>query len=287
MASWYGGFPPYVPVAERRAMALRHARKLEKKGAKLNPVTVNGRIIASSWWGKSWCQNLERYADFAYRLDRGRAYVRNGMVLDMRVAKGVVKALVAGSRPQPYEVSVRVKPLRPAVWSRLQKLAAGRIGSLQALLAGSFPEELKETFFEERAGLFPTPKEIDLDCTCPDWAEMCKHVAAALYGVGARVDSDPSMFFLLRGVSMEELVGRAAAHERKRLLRKRPVASERVLTAHKAGGRDLSALFGVPIDTAAQPPVAPVGKTRASSTPAPKRSVPRGHKGKPRRVRGT
>jgi len=250
MTAWYNGFAPYVPVAERRARAQRQASKLAKKGRTLNPISIAGRTIASSWWGKSWCANLERYADFAYRLERGRAYVRNGMVLDMSIEKGTVKALVAGSRATPYNVTVTVKPLSESAWKRLSKLAQGRIDTLQELLAGKFPEELRSSFFDKTSGLFPKPSEISLDCTCPDWATMCKHVAAALYGVGARVDTDPSAFFVLRGVSMDDLVSTAAAHERTRLLTKKSVKSKRLLKTKDTPANELSALFGVNVEQA-------------------------------------
>lgn len=226
---YWNNFPRYISVAERQTKALRQAEKLRKKNAGLEPVIVAGRTIASSWWGKSWNKNLERYADYSNRIGRGRSYVCNGMVLDLRIEKGAIQAIVAGSHRKPYQVRIRIKTLPSATWRLLVENAAGRIGSMQGLLAGQFPEELKDLFFSQDKGLFPKRAEISFDCSCPDWAAMCKHVAATLFGVGARLDSAPELFFTLRGVSMNELVGQVAKKETEKLLSKEKVRSRRVM----------------------------------------------------------
>jgi uncharacterized Zn finger protein len=260
---YWNRFPPYVSVAERRAKALRQAEKLRKKIAGLEPVVVTGRTIAASWWGKSWNKNLERYADYSNRIGRGRSYVCNGMVLDLKIEKGTIQAIVAGSHRKPYQVSIRIKALPAVTWKLLVKNAAGRIGSMQLLLAGQFPEELKELFFSKDQGLFPKPAEISFDCSCPDWASMCKHVAATLFGVGARLDSAPELFFTLRGVSMNELVGQVAKKETEKLLTKEKVTSKRVMKTAGTGSEDIAALFGISIATADDSAALP-GKRRGA-----------------------
>lgn len=206
MAFWRfdRGFPAYVPVAERRAKALLQAKKLEKKGRKLDPVRVAGTRIAASFWGKAWCANLESYSDFSNRLPRGRAYLRAGAVLDLRIAEGSVKALVAGS--SLYEVSVRIRRLPRKRWEGLVSSCTGHVDSAIELLSGRVPEGVLRALVDRKAGLFPAPREIEFDCSCPDFAGMCKHIAAVLYGVGARLDRSPELFFTLRKQDLNDLV---------------------------------------------------------------------------------
>src|SRR5512135_3060099 len=118
--SWgYYGWRPYVPVAKRRARAAREMSKLAKKtGLAASPVELNGRKIASTFWGKAWCDNLEAYSDFANRLPRGRTYVRNGSVVDLQIEKGTVTAMVAGS--ELYEIKIQIKPPAPKTWKTIQ-----------------------------------------------------------------------------------------------------------------------------------------------------------------------
>jgi uncharacterized Zn finger protein len=242
---YWSYYPPYVSVAQRRARALRQAEKLKKKHPDLEPVTVTGRTIARSWWGKSWCQNLERYADYENRIGRGRSYLWNGMVLDLKIGAGCINGIVAGSAATPYRIAIKIKPLAAPVWKKIVGNAAGRIGSLQTLLAGGFPADLQDLFFSRERGLFPRPAEISLDCSCPDYAVMCKHVAAVLYGVGARLDAKPALFFTLRGVSMEELVGRVAQQATTELLGRKNTASARILSTVGKKSTDMGALFGI------------------------------------------
>lgn len=203
----YGGFAPYVPVAERQRRAAKEAGKLTKKGQTLSPVRLDGKTIARSFWGKSWCDNLESYSDFANRMPRGRSYVRNGSVLHLDIRQGEVDALVSGS--SLYKVKVRIAPVGKKRWAALCRASAGGIGSLMELLQGKLSERVMGIMTDHKAGLFPAPKEIELDCSCPDWADMCKHVAAVLYGVGARLDEKPELLFLLRHVDHRDLVSQA------------------------------------------------------------------------------
>src|SRR6266478_1469893 len=232
----YGGFPRYVSVGERRAKALLQARKLEKRGRVLEPVRLEGQRIASSFWGKEWCKNLESYMDFSNRLPRGRTYVRSGAVVDLRLGAGQIDALVAGS--SLYEVSVRIDKLARKRWGALIKRCAGRIDSVVELLRGRLSETVLEALVDRRAGLFPAQREIDFTCSCPDYASLCKHIAAVLYGVGARLDKRPELFFTLRSVALEELVAKSAL--------RRGGAPEDALD-----NRALEGIFGIELDVGA------------------------------------
>lgn len=228
---------PYVPVAKRRQEAARHVQKMAKKGQAVTPVIVEGRTIAKTFWGKSWCENLERYSDYESRLPRGRTYVRNGSVVDLKIGQGEIKALVSGS--EIYTVQIAVEPTSSSVWKALCNDCAGSIDSLVELLQGRFSEGVMERVCLQGKGLFPSPKDIKLSCSCPDWADMCKHVAAVLYGVGTRLDASPELLFTLRGVDKSELVAKAGEGLP---AAKKPSSSKRVLT-----GGDLGAIFGVEI----------------------------------------
>jgi len=200
----YYEWRPYVPVAERRRNAAKKLAKLRKNGQTVSPVTITGKVIAGSFWGKSWCTNLERYSDYENRLPRGRTYVRNGSVVDLQIAKGKVSAMVSGS--SLYTVTITIAPVTAARWKAICKDCAGTIDSLVELLQGRLAKGVMDRVCREGDGLFPAPKEIKLSCSCPDWADMCKHVAAVLYGIGARLDEKPALLFELRGVDENELL---------------------------------------------------------------------------------
>ena len=234
---------PYVSVAQRRRQAAREMDKLCKKGHPVSPVTIEGRTIASTFWGKAWCDNLERYSDYANRMPRGRTYVRNGSVVDLQVAPGLVTAMVSGS--ELYKVEVKVAAVPRPHWESICADCAGGIDSLVELLQGRFAKGVMERICLQDTGLFPAPRELSFSCSCPDWAVMCKHVAAALYGVGARFDASPELLFRLRQVDESELVARAGSDLP---LSKKATNSNKVL----ADG-DLSELFGLDLDTAATP----------------------------------
>jgi uncharacterized Zn finger protein len=231
----YFEWPSYVPVAEKRRQAERKLAKLKKKGQSVAPVKIEGRTIAKTFWGKSWCTNLERYSDYATRVPRGRTYVRNGSVLDLQIAKGEVIAMVAGS--SLYKIKITIAPVKAARWKAICRDCAGAIDSLVELLQGRLAKGIMDRVCREGDGLFPSPEEIKLSCSCPDWADMCKHVAAALYGVGARLDETPELLFVLRGVDENELLADAGRD----LVRTRAVPS----TAKLLGDSDVAALFGL------------------------------------------
>ena len=210
----YGGwsFRPYVSVTEKKARAAKAiARVAKKRGRAAEPVVIprRGRGIATTFWGRAWCDNLERYMDFANRLPRGRTYVRNGSVVDLAIARGKVEALVAGS--ELYTVTVRIAQMKRARWRGVVSRCTGRIGSLVGLLRGKLSAEVLAVLADAKDGLFPEPREITMECSCPDWAGMCKHVAAVLYGVGARLDEKPELFFTLRRVDETELLSSATS----------------------------------------------------------------------------
>jgi uncharacterized Zn finger protein len=254
-------YRPYVSVGERLRKAEAAAKKLQKKGQKLAPVQIDGRKIASTFWGKAWCDNLESYSDYENRLPRGRAYVRNGSVVDLQIANGKIEALVQGSAL--YKIAVMIEPLAPARWKKFQKSCAGKIANLLDLLQGRLSKDILNDITAQDSGLFPAPKEIKLDCSCPDWADMCKHVAAVLYGVGARLDSQPELFFTLRGVDMQDLVTAASATA---------VTSADGTSSTSAAleSANLSEIFGVEIEEAAVASSSPaevrlrVAKTKSS-----------------------
>lgn len=203
----YGFWKPYVPVAKRRAQAAKEVVNRQKQGKSASPVVIEGRKIVDTFWGEAWCDNLERYSDYENRLPRGRTYVRNGSVVDLQITRGAIHALVSGS--SLYEITLKIAPVEGARWKSICGDCAGAIDSLVELLQGRLSKGVMERICRQKDGLFPAPGEIKLKCSCPDWAGMCKHVAAVLYGVGARLDRSPELLFVLRGVDEKELIAQA------------------------------------------------------------------------------
>ena len=265
--SRYSFYPPYVPVAERKRKAAAAAKKLSaKSGRALAPVTLATKKIATTFWGKAWCDNLEAYSDYENRLPRGRTYVRNGSVIDLQITNGKVEALVQGSNL--YKIAIGFQPLAPKCWMNFKARSAGKVTNLLDLLQGRLSKEILADLTAKGAGLFPAPKEIELGCSCPDWADMCKHVAAVLYGVGARLDEKPELFFTLRGVKMEELLSAATATATT------PIAGA---SAPGQGIEEaaLSEIFGVEIEAVAPLPVPPAAPGKRTQKISPtKRAKP-------------
>jgi uncharacterized Zn finger protein len=239
----YWGFPEYVPVAEKKAKASKKLKELMNKDPAIKPVVIEGRAIARTWWGKAWNQNLERYADYHNRIGRGRSYVKHGAVLDLRIGSGEVKALVQGSRSKPYSVEIKISALSKEIWSGMRSACEHKLESLEELLAGKFPQALGDVFTAQGEGMFPSPKEIKFSCSCPDWAVMCKHVAAVLYGIGARLDEDPALFFTLRKVAVGELIAQTVVGQAEKLKAKAKTKKAKVLEE-----TELSSVFGIEID---------------------------------------
>ncbi|MGH8289048.1 MAG: SWIM zinc finger family protein [Steroidobacteraceae bacterium] len=269
-------------VTEQRQRAAREAQRLAKRlvkaGRRPTPVVIDGRTIARSFWGKAWCENLESYRDYEYRLPRGRSYLRNGAVLDLEVGAGRVTALVSGSRASPYEVDIKIKPVTGAHWTRLKSQCAGGIGSLIELLEGRLSDQVMQVITHREQGLFPKPAEIEMSCSCPDWATMCKHVAAVLYGVGARFDREPALLFTLRQVDHGELIAAATDVD----------VSRRRTQRKTLAGEDLGSVFGIELTEALR--VRPAPMKRAARQPPGlkkrKKIKGRGRKGAVARTRG-
>ena len=239
----YYGYPPYVPVAERRKKAEKVAAKMQKKGVVLTPVIGGRGSIAKTFWGKAWCENLECYSDYSNRLPRGRTYIRNGSVIDLKIAEGKVQAQVMGS--SLYQVAVSVLPVAIPQWQAISADCAGSIATLVELLQGRLSKAVMERICTPKTGLFPAPKEISFTCNCPDWADMCKHVAAVLYGIGVRLDEQPDLLFSLRRVDAKELVAQAGAGLPKN---KKAPATTKVLDASL-----LADVFGIEMADATPP----------------------------------
>jgi uncharacterized Zn finger protein len=247
---WY---PPYVPVAARRARARLELRALLERGVEVQPVELEGRgrAIARSFWGRRWCEHLESFSDYANRLPRGRTYVRNGSVCHLAVDAGGVEAMVAGR--ELYHVVVRIRTLKRPAWKAIQSACAGQIGSVLELLQGRLSDRVMEIVTDRDTGLFPQPGEIKLACDCPDWATMCKHAAAVLYGVGARLDKSPELLFRLREVDEAELIAADMA------------LPEGAATADTLANDDLGSIFGIDLDAGEGVPAPSARKPPASA----------------------
>jgi uncharacterized Zn finger protein len=254
---WYYGFKPYVPVHRRRAQAAKEIAKRTKKGEAVAPVRIEGRDIASTFWGEAWCNNLESYSDFENRLPRGRTYVRNGSVVDLKIEKGRIEALVSGSSLYEIQIDIAAQPKQK--WLALKNQCAGKISTLVELLQGKLSKAVMEKVTDRGQGLFPNPKEITMRCSCPDYAGMCKHIAAVMYGVGNRLDSSPELLFVLRAVNHLELIEQAI-----------PAAPIRTKgTAPTIRAADLGAIFDIEIGDA---PIAN-GKIKTRARPAAKKGA--------------
>jgi uncharacterized Zn finger protein len=257
---WGYYYPPYVSVAQRRAKALREAQKLSRKGGRVSPVQVTGRVIAATFWGKAWCDNLESYSDFENRLPRGRTYVRNGSVVDLKIEPGKVTSLVSGSNL--YRISIGIRPLAVARWEKIKEQCGGQISSLVELLQGRLSRGVMEIVTGREFGLFPAPEEIEMSCSCPDWAEMCKHVAATLYGVGSRLDREPELLFKLRGVDHLELIAQAGSP----VAKSTGAGKRKTIAAHR-----LADVFGIDLETSAGLPI-PASPAKTPDRKKPARS---------------
>jgi len=271
VSRYYGDWAPYTPVAERRRRATLTVAKLRKTGLAVAPVTLEGRSIAATFWGRAWCNMMESYSDYASRLPRGRSYVRNGLIVDLQIDQGRVTALVSGS--EIYNVTITIKETTKPRWQAICADCSGGIDSVIELLQGRLSKGVMERICRQGTGLFPQPSEIRFVCTCPDHASMCKHVAAVFYGVGARLDRKPELLFLLRAVDAAELV---VGIDHALPMSTSPLKTNKVLAAD-----DMAALFGLdmaeaeppdrPIDESERPKVWP-GKDKAAAPP--KRSTP-------------
>ncbi len=246
----------------KRARAIKQINKLRKQGREIQPVAIEGKTIARSFWGKAWCEHLESFSDYENRLPRGRTYVRAGTVCHLEINEGVVDALVSGT--SLYKVHVEIAPLSPENWQRVKRNCSGQIGSLLELLQGKLSDHVMASVTDRENGLFPLPGEMKFNCSCPDWATMCKHVAAVLYGVGARLDKQPSLLFTLRGVDHQELI----ASELNIVSTVSPLDKRRRIDDDALGD-----VFGIDISDEADDPEAPVIRTSTKGKPKAKKKT--------------
>jgi len=231
--------------------------KLRKKGKNIQPIEIEGRTIARSFWGKAWCEHLESFSDFENRLPRGRTYVRNGSVCHLAIEARRIEAMVSGS--ELYKVTIKIKPLKPAVWKAIKKQCSGQIGSMLELLQGQLSDHVMSIVTDRKKGLLPLPGQIQLGCNCPDWAVMCKHVSAVLYGIGSRLDSQPELLFTLRDVDANELIAGDISLPDSAVGLGKTIADEQIAD-----------IFGVDIDLDV-----PVDKQASSRSPAKKKRATR------------
>lgn len=253
------GWKPYVPVAERRAKAEKMAAKAKKAGAVLTPIAPFRGAIAKTFWGKAWCDNLESYSDYESRLPRGRTYVRNGSVIDLQITPGAVQAQVMGS--ELYKVSASVTALPAPQWKTICNDCASSIDSLVELLQGKLSSAVMTRLSKPGSGLFPAPGEIKFRCSCPDGAYMCKHVAAVLYGIGARLDTQPELLFQLRQVEVKDLVAQASAGL--------TPAGQRPAKGRRLDDALLADVFGLEMAEVSPPPQPTKSKAAAKKTAKP------------------
>ncbi len=270
----YYGFSPYVSVGKRLANGKKKMEQLRKKGLDVQPIEIQGRKITHTFWGGAWCEHLEKFSDYSNRLPRGRTYVRNGSVCHLEINKGRINAYVSGS--DLYKLEIKIKPLSASRWKEIKKQSAGQIGSLLELLQGKLSKQVMEIVTNQKTGLFPSPKEITLGCDCPDWANMCKHVAAVLYGIGARLDQQPELLFILRGVDHNDLINTDVQIPKGK-------SKRRQLTG------DLSDVFGIELDETTQPVKAKksTASSKKNSSPLKKSSPTKTEKLKPKTIRPT
>ena len=264
---------PYVSVAEQRAQAELEAKKLKKQGRKLNPIRIDSHKIASTFWGIAWCDNLMLYADWANRMPRGRSYARNGSIIDLQIKEGKITSLVRGS--SLYDIQITIDKLPAKKWAAIRQSCGQDIRSLIDLMRGKLPNSVLERLCDGQQGMFPSPNEVKIRCSCPDYATLCKHAAATLYGVGHLLDSQPEIFFQLRGVDQNELVTEAFNHDPTTQLSAQDSETE-------IAAEDLESIFGINFASTAPsvPGNEPVAETRQKSTTS-KKSV----KAKPQSVK--
>ena len=250
-------FEKYVSVGERAAKARKKISQLRKKNHKINPVSIEGNQIATSWWGKAWVNHIKHYADFDNRIGRGRSYVKNGLVIHLAIKSGYVEAMVMGTRSQPYNIKIEIKKISQSKQNRIKRLSQKHLYTLSELVEGRLPKELEQIFSDQKEGIFPTLKEMSFHCSCPDWAEVCKHVSASLFALGARLDDNIDLFFKLRGLQVDQLVQSALKKEVTHLKTKKAQSKTRVL---KLSEKNLASLFDIKLVTPKSSAKKPLGK---------------------------
>jgi uncharacterized Zn finger protein len=204
--SWRRGYYDYdyFPPPSRPRAAKGGIKAQTKRGS-----------FGESWWAKRWITVLESF-HIGARLDRGRSYARRGQVLSIDIKKGAVKAKVQGSQPSPYSVTIKLKVLSAADWQKLAKSLAQQAIFTAKLLAGEMPQDIEQAFKDAGLSLFPAKlQDLETECSCPDWSNPCKHIAAVYYLLGEEFDRSPFLIFTLRGMNREELVALLDGGEQK------------------------------------------------------------------------
>ncbi len=193
MSRWgyYGHYTPSVPIKVKGGVKSQSGRG----------------SFGQSWWAKRWISVLESFRIGA-RLQRGRSYARRGQVASIDISKGLVTARVQGSRKTPYSITINIKTLSRPEWEKIAAALSGQVFFIAKLLAGEMPENIEDVFKELELTLFPDKlKDIETNCSCPDWSNPCKHIAAVYYLLGEEFDRDPFLIFKLRGMDRDELLG--------------------------------------------------------------------------------
>ncbi len=220
---------------EQKEHLQRQIDRRLKRGETLQVLTApsGSKKLCTTFWGQAWCRNLEAYQVYDARLPRGRSCLRQGKLFNLDISAGRISALVAGA--DLYEASVHIQPLSQERWQEITHAATSRAPSMLDLLAGRLGDDLMQLLTDPEHGLFPSPKEIRFDCSCPDYADLCEHTAAVLYGTGLKLDADPALLFTLRQVAPAALLASTGS----------TVASALPDTGGDLSGSDLSALFGI------------------------------------------
>lgn len=230
----------YETKAEKSRRIEEKLQRLRKTDPNITPLEIVGNTIAKSWWGKAWGKNLESYADYKSRLSRGKNYVKQGAILDLKIEEGKVNAKISGSGSKIYDCEIHIEKLSDDRMKKILEHCQNKISTLDALLTGDFSEELLELFQDKSYGLFPSPEDISFGCDCPDVANMCKHIAATLYGVGAKFDDDPLFFFELRQIKSEKLIQKSVEKKLENMLEHVGKKTDRTMDASK-----ISDVFGL------------------------------------------
>src|SRR6266446_4606191 len=196
MGRWRDGYDDWGYYEPSRPIRVQSGIKTKKESGQ----------IGETWWSKRWIAVLESF-NMGTRLTRGRSYARQGQVISIDVEPGMVKAKVQGSQPKPYKVEIRLKTLSDQDWENVTEAMASQAIFAAKLLAGEMPKNIEEAFGAVKLSLFPTAlKELETSCSCPDWANPCKHIAAVYYLLAERFDEDPFLIFKLRGRTKEQII---------------------------------------------------------------------------------
>jgi len=233
----------YQDAAEAKERIQREIARRKRKGERFESLVpaAGKKHVCTTFWGKAWCSHLETYQEYESRLPRGRSYLRQGSVYNVEIEPGKVTAVVAGS--ELYDTQVFIQPLKASKWHDIVEKCEGQVGSMLDLLAGKLGDGVMRVLSDVEDGLFPKTKEIRFDCSCPDHADMCKHVSAVLYGVGVLLDAKPELLFTLRGVDGADLLAKA----------KDAAVSGVAENTGELAGADLSAIFGIEIGDIEEP----------------------------------